>query len=585
MRRHLIGLAVLALTCAIAALMAPAALAKTYLVDPRIADTTAESPCTSPCALRQALHDAQQEEELNFGPIENTIELAPGTYTLTDGPLQVAHPFGGTEEQTTTLIGAGGYAHEVLITADGSSRVLTDGNDGGTSGTVLVKRVEITGGNGTGGNPEVEGQGGGIVVEQNGDLTLEEDLIVGNTAPSSGGGVQDDGQLRVEDSTIANNTVSGGAGVGGGVASENVGGSSRSVTILNSTVAGNSVTGGSENQGGGIYDGTTLTLESSTVAGNSAPSSGGGGLASFEGGSVGVSTLANNVLASNAGGDCAGMTPTSLGGNLADDASCAIKAAGDKQSVDPLLVKALGEPKVAENGGATPTVELQPSSPAIAAGETSHCQALDQRGFARATPCTSGAFEYGASESPGTFVVSGSSAPSAGGTVAASGSAGRTVCAGASCTADRRRSHADGPRQPRLRVRRLERPGVRAAGLALSSAERDRRPRGDSGLQPPAQDHRRSRPCRAQRRRDRFKPDQLLLGGELRSGRRRHRAADRSVDRDRAAARMDERPVQGHRREPLCDHRRDEVRRSDGTGGSQPHPGTGFAWTRRGRNR
>jgi hypothetical protein len=77
-----------------------------------------------------------------------------GTYTLTDGPLQVLHPFLGTEEHTTTLVGAGGYASGVVITADGKSRVFTDGN-GGTSGAVELKRVEITGGDGTGANSSV----------------------------------------------------------------------------------------------------------------------------------------------------------------------------------------------------------------------------------------------------------------------------------------------------------------------------------------------------------------------------------------------------------------------------------------------
>jgi hypothetical protein len=436
-RRDLAGTAALVLTCAIAALMAPAALAKTYVVDPRIADTTASSPCTSPCALRQAVEDAQLEEELSFGAVESTIELPRGTYTLTDGPLQVLHPFLSTEEHTTTLVGAGGYASGVVITADGKSRVFTDGN-GGTSGAVELKRVEITGGDGTGANSSVEGEGGGILVEQNGELTLDEDVITANTAASSGGGVQDDGQLTVEDSTIASNTVTGGIGVGGGVASDNAGGASRSMTIVNSTVVGNSVTGGSDRQGGGIFDGTTLTLESSTVAGDSAGANGGGGLASLEGGSVGVSTLTNDILADNTGGDCAGMAPTSQGGNVADDASCALEATGDKQSTNPFLVETGGQPQLAANGGATPTVELEGLSHAIAAG--SHCAAVDQRGYLRNEPCASGAYEWAASEPGNSFVVSASSSPSADGTVRATASSTasfHTVCSGAQCTVGR----------------------------------------------------------------------------------------------------------------------------------------------------
>jgi hypothetical protein len=332
-----IGRSTFLLAVLIVLAMAPAALARTYVADPRIPDTTESSPCTSPCALRQAVADAQIEEELDFGPVETRIELAPGTYTMTHGPLRVHHPFTGTEEHTTTLVGEGAYASEVVITADGASRVLIDGNVGESSGPVVLQRVEITGGNGDGGSDELgEGPGGGIAVEQNGHLTLKEDLVTANTA-TEGGGVEVVGALTVQDSTIAHNTVTGGDGVGGGIASDHVGGNEEFVKVINSTIVDNTVSGAPKNEGGGIFNGTTLELESSTVAGNSAGSGGGGGLASAQG--AGASTLANDILAYNTGGDCAGVTPTSLGGNVADDASCALKATGDKQSTNPYLMQ------------------------------------------------------------------------------------------------------------------------------------------------------------------------------------------------------------------------------------------------------
>ena len=325
-----------------------------------------------------------------------------------------------------------------MITADGKSRVLTDGNNGGTSGAVVLKRLEITGGDGTGRSFEVENEGGGIAVEQNGDLTLDEVLVTGNTAASSGGGIQDNGELDVEASTIADNEVTGGLGVGGGVASYATGGSNQSVTIVNSTIVGNSITGGSAKQGGGIFDGTTLALENATVAGNITATGGGGGLASSEGGGVGAGTLANDILAYNTGGDCAGRAPTSLGGNLADDSSCALKATDDKQSTNPQLVKEGAVPKLAENGSSTPTVETQSPSPAIEAGLPSHCQKRDQRGYLRKTPCSPGAFELFATFAQEPYVVSGSPSPSAGGKVTAAFIAGSGPhCSGGQCTVER----------------------------------------------------------------------------------------------------------------------------------------------------
>ena len=104
-----------------------------------------------------------------------------------------------------------------------------------------------------------KGEGGAIAIEQNGTLQLDEALITGNTAASAGGGVEDDGELVVENSTISHNTVTGGLGLGGGISSENPNVFSHElVTVVNSTIAGNSVSGGSTNEGGAIYDGSIL---------------------------------------------------------------------------------------------------------------------------------------------------------------------------------------------------------------------------------------------------------------------------------------------------------------------------------------
>jgi hypothetical protein len=138
----------------------------------------------------------------------------------------------------------------------------------------------------------------------------------------------------VEDSTIAHNTVTGGVGLGGGIASNDLNGlNHESTTVLNSTIADNSVSAGSKDEGGAIFNGTTLTITNSTIAGNSAPSTGGalaGSGAEDAGHQLGVTELANTIVSYNKGKDCGGRTPTSLGGNIADDTSCALASHSDK---------------------------------------------------------------------------------------------------------------------------------------------------------------------------------------------------------------------------------------------------------------
>ncbi len=416
----------------------PAAHAETFLVSPSIADTTAAaSECTkvSPCALRQGIAAAEAAEE---GTAEDeTVELPVGTYTLTKGPLRVSHPTG--DAYSLTIVGLGARANEVVIAAGGKSRVLVDGWNGGTSGQVVLKRLELTDGNGEGGiepeeplEPE-KGEGGAIAIEQNGTLKLDEVLVTGNTAASAGGGIEDDGELAVEDSTIAHNTVSGGLGIGGGISSENPNSFSHElVTVVNSTIADNSVSGGSTGEGGAIYNGSILELTNSTLSGNSAPGSGG----TLATDSEATSTIVNNIIAYNKGGGCAGKVPTSLGGNDVSDLGCEL--ANQKKtndiSEDPSLEKEAPEvPKLADNGGPTDTIGFNTSlAPPIKNGLEQYCPATDQRGAARPTGknCSSGAYQYGTKPAA---ILSGSVTPSGSGTVTAKSTIAGAQCSEAQC--------------------------------------------------------------------------------------------------------------------------------------------------------
>ena len=367
-------------------LAAPAAVAATYSVDPSIADTSASDPCTSPCALRQAVSDANVSSDAT-----NVINMPAGTYTLTQGALPL-DPMSGT---SLILAGQGTRASDVIITAAGASQVL---NVGGT-GIAAANQLEITGGSAS--------VGGGAYVNPNASLVLLDALVAGNTATNSGGGIDTNGALTVNDSTIASNSVTAGLAIGGGI--DNFAENGAGVTISNSTIANNTVSGGSGNTGGGINNGSTLHIVDSTIAGNGSPSGQAAGLAG------GATAMLDTIIAANSGGtDCGATPPTSSGHNLDDDGSCSLSAAGDQSNVSAGLVTSSGHPVLTNNGGPTDTIALQPTSTAVDAGfATPACQSPDQRGVTRpdpedtgaSPPCDIGAYE--SSPGPPPSVITG----------------------------------------------------------------------------------------------------------------------------------------------------------------------------------
>jgi predicted outer membrane repeat protein len=217
------------------------------------------------------------------------------------------------------------------------------------------------------GNSTGDGGAGGALFLADG--TIRDSLIAGNAVGSTsryyaqGGGIWSYGTLRIENSTIANNTS------------------------------------GARSQGAGIYNDGVLILDNSTVVGNSAgESSLGGGMFNEDADGASVN-VANTLIARNAaplGPDVSG-TFVSRGFNLIGNTGGNTgAAASDLINIDPLLGP------LQNNGGSSATMALLPHSPAIDHGDPAFVSsafsppmATDQRG---ATRVDAGRLDIGAYE-------------------------------------------------------------------------------------------------------------------------------------------------------------------------------------------
>jgi uncharacterized repeat protein (TIGR01451 family)/CSLREA domain-containing protein len=386
--------AVLACAFAALALIAPAAgNAATFNVN-TTADTSVAGGCTTDpaCSLRDAIGRAGESTDS-----EDLVTVPPGNYSVSNGELVV---FGAG---TVTIRGAG--ARQTVIDAHQSSRVFNL-----EAAKNVLEGMTITGGNT---NPtlggEVPGDGGGVLAYEAEEAVLRGVNVSGNLASQNGAGVSAPPEgvnktvLTIADSTIANNRVTGGVieGLGGGIYALG------KFSLLNSTVTGNSAEStGPVVQGGGVLlaidpasaEGSEGTVVNSTIAGNSVGAMGlGGGLAVYNpepalGGSAALA-VTNTIVAGNTGpagaSDCAPVATVTSDHNISSDASCMFTDAGSKQNTNPMLAG------LANNGGETDTLALQPGSPAIDAGTNAGCPAADQRGVPRPQggACDIGAFE------------------------------------------------------------------------------------------------------------------------------------------------------------------------------------------------
>lgn len=314
----------------------------------------------SPCATIQ--------EAIDRAGSGDTVLVGVGTYTSTASAVVLI-------DKDLDL--SGGWNAAFTVRA-GLSAIDGQGARAGmrvVSGTVSGRRFAV-----------IQGTVG---IENSGTLTLTECSVENNL----GGGIWNDGDLTVNDSTISGNTNHSG---GGGI--DHWPPSSRTLVLNNTTVSGN----WTSSEGGGLRIGDGLvSLNSSTVTANSA-AFGGGGIANRTRARL---EFQNSIVAGNSapyGPDCFVTRPAetvSLGYNLVGDTrACTFTPAkGDRLDVVAGLAPLLHE------GGPTRTHGLLANSPALDAGNPGGCKdasgvpiEADQRGVGRpqGRRCDIGAFEW-----------------------------------------------------------------------------------------------------------------------------------------------------------------------------------------------
>jgi hypothetical protein len=306
-------------------------------------------------------------------PVE--IDLPAGSYSLKIVGAGEDNSAKGDLDIRRTLLIKGEASDSTVITGNG-----LDGTDrlmqilDGASAT--LQGITLDGGN-TGES------GGGIQVDKGGTLEVLSSALTGSAA-ARGGGISNEGTLKLEASVIFGNTA---GECGGGL--YNSGKAELTNVTLFQNVATPLIAGvaGQDTFGGGICNDGDLHLESVTLANNATK---GFGENIFNNDKTQATTVTHNTLVVN--GTCIGKV-VSRGFNLAgaNSGECLkfFQAKGDGQTDQVVVDSSLGN-----NGGHILSLALIAESPALDAGDPSRCPATDMRGFPRKDGrCDVGAYE------------------------------------------------------------------------------------------------------------------------------------------------------------------------------------------------
>jgi len=211
-----------------------------------------------------------------------------------------------TVSDCMVLGNAGGGIHARGTLTVNNSMVSENGGAGiGSDGTLTVNNGVVADNDGGGvfgtGTSEVNDstvsgnsshEGGGVSCLE-GEMTLNNVAIIGNTAPWAGGiHVGRDCTLTLTDSTVSENTANESQS-GGGIFSDGA-------LFVNDSIVSNNTAGG----GGGVHcsGGSSLSMDNSTVSGNNATNENGGGISVD-----GLATVTNSTISENAADNGGGI--------------------------------------------------------------------------------------------------------------------------------------------------------------------------------------------------------------------------------------------------------------------------------------
>lgn len=158
--------------------------------------------------------------------------------------------------------------------------------------------------------------GGGIFNEDQGELRINNSTVSSNTASASGGGIFNDGLFDIVGSTFALNTA---ANQGGAIY--------HSPSASLSTITGSTINLNVAAVGGGIFADAPLTINSSFILENTATTSNGGGIINNSQMEINGTTIARNV-ADGGGGIATGTVSNTIVNDSIFEANNAIGAGG-----------------------------------------------------------------------------------------------------------------------------------------------------------------------------------------------------------------------------------------------------------------
>lgn len=256
------------------------------------------------CTLRAA---TMQANRLNA---DITIVLPAGTYALTQSPTN--DDGGGAIKLTTPAIG------NPLITIKGAGAASTIIDAGAIADRVLSveagRRANVSGVSIVNGKSGSQAGGG---ISNVGNLRLSDSTVADNSAVYTGGGIDNEGTLAATHLTLTGNkvlSVGGPPGLGGGILN------SGSLVMTQSTLSANTAC-----VGGGIYSGGPSTLTLVAFVGNHAMCGQGGGIANSATMTLDQCTLSGNEAAPYGGGISSAsgtsvltMMRTTVSGNTAE---------------------------------------------------------------------------------------------------------------------------------------------------------------------------------------------------------------------------------------------------------------------------